>query len=122
MHKRVEPRAAALRAIARGLGVWGERARLFDAIAREATRRFGRPLPANLVGVIAAVLLEIGFDPLEMVGLGVLSYLPALIAHTTEEIREGHPLRIIPEALGARYAGPAERPLPAAYARRVKNT
>ena len=120
IHKRVEPRAAALRAVVREIGVWGERARLFDAIAREATRRFGRPLPANLAGVIAAVLLEIGFEPLEMVGLGVLSYMPALIAHTTEEIREGHPLRIIPPALGARYAGPAERPLPAAYTRRAK--
>ncbi|MBI2159548.1 MAG: hypothetical protein HYU25_04005 [Candidatus Rokubacteria bacterium] len=115
LHKRIEPRAAALRAIALELGVWGGRARLFDAIAREATQRFGRPLPANLAGVIAAVLLEIGFDPLEMVGLGVLGYLPALIAHTTEEIREGHPLRVIPPALGARYAGPAERRLPKRY-------
>ena len=118
VHKRIEPRAAALRAIALGLGVWGERAQLFDAIAREATRRFNHPLPANLAGTVAAVLLEIGFDPLEMVGLGVLSYLPALIAHTTEEIREGHPLRIIPPELGARYAGPAERPLPARHAKR----
>lgn len=121
VHTRREPRAAALRAIALELGAWGERGRLFDAVAREATRRFGRPLPQNLAGVIAAVLLEIGFEPLEMVGLGVLSYLPALIAHTTEEIREGHPLRIIPAALGARYAGPAERALPRGYARRAKN-
>jgi len=118
VHKRIEPRAAALREIALELGVWRERARLFDAIARAAARRFGRPLPANLAGVIAAVLLEIGFEPLEMVGLGVLSYLPALIAHTTEEIREGHPLRIIPPELGARYAGPPERLLPARHAKR----
>jgi citrate synthase len=118
VHKRVEPRAAALTEVAKTLGVWGKRAQLFDAVAREATRRFNHPLPANLAGVIAAVLLEIGFDPLEMVGLGVLSYLPALIAHTTEEIREGHPLRIIPPELGARYAGPAERPLPARHAKR----
>jgi citrate synthase len=118
VHKKREPRAAALREIALELGVWGERARLFDAVALEASRRWKRPLPQNLAGVIAAVLLEIGFAPLEMVGLGILSYLPALIAHTTEEIREGHPLRIIPPALGARYAGPAERPLPARYATR----
>jgi citrate synthase len=118
VHKRVEPRAAALTEVAKTLGVWGERAQLLDAVAREATRRLGHPLPVNLAGVIAAVLLEIGFEPLEMVGLGVLSYLPALIAHTTEEIREGHPLRIIPPELGARYAGPAERPLPARHAKR----
>ncbi|MBI4246261.1 MAG: hypothetical protein HY614_03645 [Candidatus Rokubacteria bacterium] len=118
LHKQVEPRAAALREIALELGVWRARARLLDAIAREATRRLRHPLPLNLAGVIAAVLLEIGFDPLEMVGLGVLSYLPALIAHTTEEIREGHPLRIIPPELGARYAGPPERLLPARHAKR----
>ena len=118
MHKRIEPRAAALTEVVKTLGVWGEQAQLFDAIAHEATRRFNHPLPANLAGTVAAVLLEIGFDPLEMVGLGVLSYLPALIAHTTEEIREGHPLRIIPPELGARYAGPAERPLPARHAKR----
>ena len=115
VHRRREPRAAALRAVALELGVWDEQARLFDAIAREAARRSGHPLPPNLAGVIAAVLLEIGFEPLEMVGLDILSYLPALIAHTTEEIREGRPLRIIPEALGARYAGPAERRLPKRY-------
>jgi citryl-CoA lyase len=113
LHKDAEPRAVALRAVAEDIGVWGERGRLLDAIAAEAARRRGRPLALNLAGVIAAVLLEIGFAPLETVGLGVLSYLPALIAHTAEEIREGRPLRIIPEALGARYAGPAERALPA---------
>ncbi|MBI4590436.1 MAG: hypothetical protein HY725_16525 [Candidatus Rokubacteria bacterium] len=120
MHKRSEPRAQALREIAMKLGVWGERARLLDAIQREATRCFARPLTMNLAGAGAAVLLEIGFDPLEMVGLAILGYLPALIAHTTEEIREGVPLRIIPEALGARYAGPPERRLPARYGKRPR--
>jgi citrate synthase len=113
IHTRAEPRAQVLREVAVRLRVWGPRARLLDAIAREATRRRGRPLPVNLAGVVAAVLLEIGFEPLEMVGVAIMSYLPALIAHTVEEIRDGVPLRIIPEALGARYAGPPERPLPA---------
>jgi citrate synthase len=118
LHRRIEPRAAALREITRRLGAWGDRGRLLDAIAKEATASLRRPLPVNLAGAIAAVLLEIGFEPLETVGLGVLSYLPALIAHTTEEIREGRPLRIIPPELGARYAGPAERPLPKRSAKR----
>jgi citryl-CoA lyase len=112
LHKGAEPRARALREVALRLGVWGKRARLLDAIEREATRSLGRPLSMNLAGAAAAVLLEIGFEPLEMVGLGILSYLPALIAHTTEEIRDGIPLRIIPAALGARYAGRPERRLP----------
>jgi citrate synthase len=117
LHKRREPRAQALREIATKLGVWGERGRLLDAIEREATRSFSRPLPMNLAGAVAAVLVEIGFEPLEMVGVAILGYLPALVAHTVEEIREGIPLRIIPEALGARYAGPSERRLPRGYGR-----
>jgi citrate synthase len=115
LHKREEPRAQALREVAMGLGAWGDRGRLLDAIAREAARQLGRPVPVNLAGAVGAVLLEIGFEPLEMVGLAILGYIPALIAHTVEELREGVPLRIIPEALGARYAGPPERELPAGY-------
>ncbi|OGK82037.1 MAG: hypothetical protein A2X52_09600 [Candidatus Rokubacteria bacterium GWC2_70_16] len=113
MHKRIEPRARALREVAAALGAWGAHGRLLEAIARQARRHHGRPLPVNLAGAIAAVLLEIGFAPLEMVGLAVMSYMPSLIAHTVEEIREGVPLRIIPEALGARYAGRGQRRLPA---------
>lgn len=112
LHKRTEPRAAALREVASEIGVWRDHGQLLDEVAREAAAQLGRPLPLNLAGVMAAVLLEIGFEPLEMVGLGVLAYLPSLIAHTTEEIREGHPLRIIPAALGARYGGWPERRLP----------
>lgn len=121
LHKRGEPRAGALRDVVMEIGVWREHGQLLDEVAREAAERRRRPLPVNLAGVIAAVLLEIGFEPLEMVGLGILSYLPALIAHTAEEIREGHALRIIPPALGARYAGPPERPLPQDYGARREN-
>lgn len=34
------------------------------------------------------------------------------------EIKEGVPLRVIPDALGAAYTGPEQRPLPARYKRR----
>ncbi len=115
MHRTVEPRAGALRSIAIELGVWGETARLLDALQSVASRRFERPLPINLVGAIAAVLLEIGFDPLEMTGIGIIAYMPSLIAHVCEEIREGVPLRIIPEELGAHYAGEPKRSLPYGY-------
>ncbi len=119
MHKEAEPRAQALAGKARELGVWGPRAELLEALETAAEERFGRRLPANLAGTMAALLLEIGFEPLEMVGLAIISYLPSLVAHTVEEIREGVPLRIIPEELGAHYAGPAERSLPEGYGSRL---
>ena len=62
---------------------------------------------------LGALLADLKFDPLVIGGLGALGYGAALLAHIVEEIREGVPLRIIPDALGAHYAGPEERHLPA---------
>ena len=81
-----------------------------------ATRR--RHIPINLAGAIACLLAELGFRPLEMSGLAVMGYLPSLIAHTVEEITDGVPLRIIPDALGAEYVGPELRHLPDTYVAR----
>ena len=121
MHKQAEPRAQALRDIAMRYGAWGASGQLLEALESEAAAHFARPLPFNLAAAIAAVLAEIGFAPLEMVGIAVMSYMPALVAHTVEEIREGVPLRIIPEELGARYAGPPEGALPDGYGHRPGN-
>ena len=65
-----------------------------------------------MAGALGALLADLAFDPLVIGGLGALSYGMALLAHITEEIRDGVPLRIIPDALGAHYDGPAERHIP----------
>jgi citrate synthase len=85
---------------------------MLDAIEAELARRKERRIPINLAGALGALLADLGFDPLAIGGLGALGYGVALLAHIVEEIREGVPLRIIPEALGSRYAGPEERHLP----------
>ncbi|MBI2977085.1 MAG: hypothetical protein HYY33_09055 [Chloroflexi bacterium] len=54
------------------------------------------------------------FDPLEMAGIGALAVLPGVIAHVVEEIRDGVPLRVIPDVLGSKYVGEPERHLPQA--------
>jgi citrate synthase len=112
IHKRAEPRAVTLRRVASDLDGWRRHGRLLDAIESELERRKGRRIPINLAGALGALLADLGFDPLAIGGLGALGYGMALLAHIGEEIREGVPLRIIPEALGARYAGPEERRLP----------
>lgn len=112
IHKTTEPRAELLRRKARELGAWGSKAQLFEAIHRALEARAGKTLPINLAGMIAAVYCELGFDPLEIEALAAVGYGFAITAHVVEEIKEGVPLRIIPEALGARYAGPAERHIP----------
>jgi citrate synthase len=112
MHKHAEPRAVTLRGLAIERDGWRQHGRLLDAIEAELERRKGRRIPINLAGALGAVLAELGFDPLAIGGIGALGYGMALLAHIVEEIREGVPLRIIPDALGAHYAGPPDRQLP----------
>ena len=112
MHKQDEPRAVTLRRLAIEKDGWRQHGRLLDAIECELERRKGRPIPMNLAGALAGVLADLGFEPLEIGGIGALGYGMALLAHVVEEIREGVPLRIIPDALGGHYAGPDDRPLP----------
>lgn len=112
MHKEAEPRAVVVRRLARDLDGWREHGRMLDAVEAHLGKSKGRVIPINLAGALGAVLADLEFDPLTIGGLGALTYGMALLAHITEEIREGVPLRIIPDALGAHYAGPAERHIP----------
>jgi citrate synthase len=121
MHKQAEPRAVTLRRLAVEGDGWRRHGRLLDAIEAELERRKGRRIPINLAGAIGALLADLGIDPLAIGGIGALGYGMALLAHIVEEIREGVPLRIIPDALGAHYVGPAERHLPAERRRDRRN-
>ena len=120
IHKETEPRADVLRRKVQELGGWGEKAQLFEAIHVALSQRLGKPpstgsgqaLPMNLAGMVAAVYCELGFDPVEIEALAAVGYGYAIVAHVVEEIREGVPLRVIPDALGATYTGPAERHIP----------
>ncbi len=112
VHKEGEPRAIAVRRIAIDLDGWRSHGQRLDEIEAELANQKGRKIPVNLAGAIGAVLADLNFDPLIIGGLGALAYGMSLLAHITEEIREGVPLRIIPDELGGHYAGPAERHLP----------
>jgi citrate synthase len=118
MHKQAEPRAVTLRRIALEYDGWQKHGKLLDAIESELERRKDRHIPMNLAGALGALLADLGFDPLVIGGLGALGYGMALLTHISEEIREGVPLRIIPEALGAHYAGPDDRAFPEERKRR----
>jgi len=111
LHKDAEPRAVTVRRLALELDGWRSHGRLLDALEKELAQRKGRQLPINLAGALGAILADLEFDPLVIGGLGALTYGMSLLAHITEEIREGVPLRIIPDELGAHYSGPDERHL-----------
>ncbi len=112
LHKTAEPRVTVVRRVAQELDGWREHGQVLDAIEDEIENRKGKRIPINLAGALGAITADLGFDPLIIGGLGAMSYGAALLAHITEEVREGVPLRIIPDQLGAHYAGPDERHLP----------
>jgi citrate synthase len=78
----------------------------YEAAHDEFRRRVGRPLPINVDGLMGAVFAELDYDPLEVHALAPFTLLPGIVAHVVEEIRDGSPLRIVPES---EYVGPAER-------------
>lgn len=112
MHKSAEPRAVTLRRLALAHDGWRAHGRMLDAVEAHLAAAKGRLIPINLAGALGAVLADLGFEPLVIGGLGALGYGMALLAHVSEEIHDGVPLRIIPDALGAHYDGPEERHIP----------
>ena len=110
-YQKIDPRSVALKQVAEECGFWREKSQLYEAMHTEFVRVTGRDIPLNIDGMMACVLNEMGFDPLEMAGIAAASYMCGIIAHVVEEIKEGVPLRIIPPQHGAVYTGPGERHL-----------
>jgi citrate synthase len=80
---------------------------LYEAAHTEFIRQLGgKRLPINVDGVQGAAFAELGYEPLEAFALAPFTMLPGIVAHSVEEIREGVPLRIVPES---EYVGPAPR-------------
>jgi citryl-CoA lyase len=98
LFKGVDPRAQKLKQIAVAEGLWTERAELFELVHRTFVDAIGKPeIPINDVGMMAVVMLELGFTPDEMTGLAVLSTLPGVIAHVSEELASGRRIRTVPD-------------------------
>jgi citryl-CoA lyase len=98
LFKGVDPRAQKLKQVAVGEGLWTERAELFELVHRTFVDAIGKPeIPINDVGMMAVVMLELGFTPDEMTGLAVLSTLPGVIAHVSEELASGRRIRTVPD-------------------------
>jgi citrate synthase len=88
LHEEGDVRADRLFAIARETGRPTGHADLLQAVAAEAGRTASKPLPINVTGAFAAVLLDIGLPWQILRGFGILSRVPGLIAHLAEEIED----------------------------------
>lgn len=109
-----DPRAPRLFQLAMELELEGEHVRMSRAIEQELAARqdqFGRLLPANVDGAIAAISADLGFSYELGNAIFLISRLPGLIAHAHEERLRQKPMRQI-DPKDHVYDGSTERRLP----------
>ncbi|MCP3426942.1 citryl-CoA lyase [Rothia sp. AR01] len=95
--KGVDPRGAKLKKIAQEAGLWGEPARLYEAIHAEFIKNPKRShFPINDVGILAAISIAIGLSPEESTAMAIIGTLPGVTAHISEELNARKPVRVIP--------------------------
>jgi len=85
LHKRADPRAQRLLAIAQEVGTSGTYAHVARTIERLLPEILGKPLTLNVSGAIPAVLLDAGYPLLALKGVPLLARTAGLIAHLLEE-------------------------------------
>jgi citrate synthase len=96
--KRLDPRAQRLKEIAKDEGCWGEVGDWYEAVHRAFIELKNKPdIPINEVGMMAAIMSVMGFTPDEMTGVALISSLPGVIAHISEELKTKTRIRIIPD-------------------------
>jgi len=109
-----DPRAARLFQMALELEVEGEHVRLIRVTERALevhAAHYGRPLPVNVDGAIAAICADLGFAYELGNAIFLISRLPGLIAHAHEERTRQSPMRQI-DPKDHDYDGAGERRLP----------
>ena len=96
--KYTDPRAQQLKQLAIETGVWGDICEWYEAIHKAFTSQAGKPeIVINEVGMMGAILAQMGFSPSEMTGLAVISTMPGVIAHISEELQSKVRIRVIPD-------------------------
>jgi len=109
-----DPRAARLFQMALELELEGEHVRLIRATERVLASqkdRYGRALPVNVDGAIAAISADLGFAYELGNAIFLISRLPGLIAHAHEERTRQQPMRQI-DPKDHDYDGARDRRLP----------
>ena len=98
----VDPRAQKLKEIAQANGTWGEQSEYYEACHRAFKASIGKPeIVINEVGMMAAILAQMGFTPQEMAGIAIISSLPGVVAHISEELQSKTRIRIVPDQIAS---------------------
>ena len=88
MHKPVDPRAPRLFQLAAENGFDGPYIKLMKQVAKEAETVYGKSLPINATGAIAAIACELKLPWRIVRGIGVMARAIGLVGHIREEMRE----------------------------------
>jgi citrate synthase len=93
VHSSIDPRVDVLFGLAEASGLAGDGIRFMRALERAVRERI-KPLPINIDGALAAILVDLGFPPL----MGTLLFVIARVAGLSAEVLEEHsrekPMRI----------------------------
>ena len=87
-HTKADPRTTRLFELAAENGFSGRHVRLIELIAQKATAVYGRDLPVNATGAIAAIASEMELPWRITRGLAVMARAIGLVAHLQEEMEE----------------------------------
>lgn len=110
IHKN-DPRTSKLLEYAREFGLADSWVRLLEGLADGVGKAFGRDLPVNVDGAIAALLLEMGIVPELANSFFIMSRVPGLVAHIHEEKSIQKPMRRI-DPVNHIYTGVSARDIP----------
>jgi len=107
-----DPRTSKLRSVAERERTAGEYLEAMEAVRDVFADETGKDLPINTDGMMATVLLDIGYEPPEIAGIAAISFMPGMIAQGIEEL--GSYSIGVPDEL-TEYTGVEPRELPDRY-------
>ncbi len=85
VHRPVDPRAERILELADARGVSGAHVALARSLRDGVAEVWGRPLTMNVSMPIAAVMLDLGFDPAAVKSVPILARTASVLAHLAEE-------------------------------------
>lgn len=115
--KKVDPRSAAVRKVAEKYGFVGEKTLLFEAIHAEFIKTSPKlaNMCINIDGMLACIYLELGFKPVELSVMAMLTLAPGCLAHIVEQGQKRMSFDL--GVLKTKYTGKIETDLPPEFKR-----
>jgi citrate synthase len=110
VHRPLDPRAERILELADEHGASGPHVELAQCLRASVDRAWGKPLTMNVSMPIAAVLLDLGFDPDTVRAIPILARTAGLLAHLAEERRQPIGLLLAGHAEDALAYEPVEGP------------